>query len=439
MPRSAYPMGAHYLPSPHRGFHALKTLLDDLGVVLGHDAGGRPDYDPTVICPSPTERHYYLGRWSEGIYPSEGQTAQEAEQWSRWQAHLLTLDERRGHDGRRLFDLPVHHSSIELRHLDSISMATYLDHLDLTSWRLRWTVDYACRDDYGCSLDQTSAFAGLHHYLSRGLEERHERVILAWPNGNQALVDRMFATGDPAQRHCNHAVVRINPDSGDVIARDLQTQSFHRFRAQTILWAAPRFILPFVLTTHDALPHKSLTYAPWWVANIETGQPPGGVGAPLAWDNVDVHADHLGYVVANHNESLIQTHQPGSVLSLYSPMLGEPTTQRQQLLATTPEQWHIAITQALTEMHPGWDPQIRRIHVTRWGHGMIRPTPGLLFGSQLAQAKQRIGRVIPCAADIGGLALFEQAFCHGVVAAEQALTDLGQVTQTVVQPNTASS
>ena len=76
-------------------------------------------------------------------------------------------------------------------------------------------------------------------------------------------------------------------------------------------------------------------------------------------------------------------------------------------------------------MHPGITPAIRRIDIARWGHAMIRPVPGLLFGSTLRQAATPIGKVLPCAADIGGLPLFEQAFTHGTAAAEEALQRLG--------------
>jgi len=40
--------------------------------------------------------------------------------------------------------------------------------------------------------------------------------------------------------------------------------------------------------------------------------------------------------------------------------------------------------------------------------------------------------VIPCAADVGGLPLFEQAFALGVSAAEQALARLGRGTPTML-------
>jgi hypothetical protein len=41
---------------------------------------------------------------------------------------------------------------VELRALDAISAASFLDREGLRSPRLRWLLDYACRDDYGLTL-----------------------------------------------------------------------------------------------------------------------------------------------------------------------------------------------------------------------------------------------------------------------------------------------
>ena len=433
-PRSAYPMGAHYLPSPHRSFAALHLLLDDLGLVLGRDGEGDPDFDPTAICRAPVERHRDRGLWSEGVYPATGQTPDEEAQWQRWMAHLRALDDRRGRDGRRLFDLPVDLSSTDLRHLDAISIARYLDDLHLDSWRLRWTVDYACRDDYGCTLEQTSAFAALHHFLARGLEDVHDRVLLVWPEGNAKLVHDMLARTHVHARH-DYAVVRIDPDTGVALAYDLANDRVLAVEAQVILWAAPRFLLRHVLP-NDPLPRDALTYAPWLTASVELDRRPAGVGAPLAWDNVSIDAQHLGYVVATHGEPLSST-TPGSVITFYEPLPADDNAalaqRRTELLTGTAEHWGAHVTTALDAMHPGLARSIRRIDIARWGHGMIRPVPGLLFSDALALAAAPIGRVIPCAADVGGLPLFEQAFCQGVRAAEHALSRLGTPVDTIVR------
>ena len=62
----------------------------------------------------------------------------------------------------------------------------------------------------------------------------------------------------------------------------------------------------------------------------------------------------------------------------------------------------------------------------RWGHGMVRPGPGFLWGA--ARGRPRRARSAGChfaAADLGGLALFEEAQWAGVRAAEEVLAARG--------------
>jgi phytoene dehydrogenase-like protein len=432
-PRSRYPLGAHYLPTPHPELSGLRTLLRELGIAVGRGQDGEPEHDPQMILRAPLERHRHRGRWDEGLYPGAGQTPDEEAQWERWQAHLRQLDQRRGADGRRLFALPVDRSSTELRHLDGITMAAYLDGLRLPSWRLRWAVDYACRDDYGCTIEQCSAFAALHHFLCRGLDDQRERLILSWPEGNAHLVERMAEAAELGERlHTGTLVHAIDPDTGTVRAHDLVAGRGRVFEAEQVLWAAPRFVLPRVLPAgRDPLPADALLYTPWLVANVELARRPGGIGAPLSWDNVPVDADNLGYVVATHLEDLQrQRTVEGAVITYYQPMPADDAAglraRRQELLAGDLDHWCDHVTAQLEAMHPGLSPEIRRIHVARWGHAMIRPGPGWLFGEGRAVARRPLGRVVPCAADVGGLPLFEEAFAAGVAAAELALARLGR-------------
>jgi glycine/D-amino acid oxidase-like deaminating enzyme len=430
--RSAYPMGAHYLPAPHPSFRALKTLLAELGVIVGRIDRADPDYDPRFVCRSPVERHRAQGRWHEGLYPGFRQTADDEAQWETWRDHLRQMHERRGADGRRLFDLPVRNSSEELRALDRVSMATYLDRLGLHGQRLRWTIDYACRDDYGCMLEQTSAFAALHHFLARGLEDEVDRFLLTWPQGNAWLVDGMASAAELEGRvHLATAAQAIDPASGTVRAWDVAASRALELRAKVVLWAAPRFVLPYVLPAGaDPLPRGALTYAPWLVANVEVDRAPAGIGAPLAWDNVGTDTDDLGYVVANHLEPRTEAVRPGAVITFYRPLTAgsedELRARRQELLSGSLAAWCDHVVARLEHLHPGITPQIAAIDVTRWGHGMVRPIPGHLFGPALATARAPIGCVIPCGADVGGLPLFEEAFTSGVAAAEEALARLGR-------------
>lgn len=427
MPRSRYPMGAHYLPLPPPECTELRGLLGDVGLIVDRDDRGNLEVDPRYVAQAPVERHRQRGRWDEGLYPFAGQSSAEEAQWDRWQDHLLALARARDADGRRLFALPVQASSAALRHLDRISMAAYLDQHGFTSWRLRWCVDYACRDDYGCRLEDTSAFAGLHHFLARGGDEDVERPLLTWPQGNSFLVDAMLARAELGDRHLlQTAAVAIDPGAGRVTALDLATDAILGFEAPVVLWAAPRFVLPFVLPPGaDPLAPQARSYAPWLVASVELDALPGGHGAPLAWDNVAIEADHLGYVVATHNEPLTETRK-STVITFYEPLTGDPIAARRRLQGGSLEHWSAHVERALGSMHAGLPAQMRRIHIARWGHGMLRPTPGTLFGPTAELAARPIGRVWPCAADVGGLPLFEQAFAEGIRAADQALAVHGR-------------
>nr|WP_263430133.1 NAD(P)/FAD-dependent oxidoreductase [Nannocystis pusilla] len=429
LPRSRHPLGAHYLPTPPPGCPALERLLADLGIILGRDRHGRPEYAPSAIAAAPLERHFGRGRWYEGLYPAAGETADEAAQWTRWHDHLRHLDGRRGSDGRPLFAIPVSRSSAELRHLDAVSFADYLDDLGFTSARLRWAVDYACRDDYGCTLAQTSAFAGLHHFLARGLEETRGGFLLTWPEGNARLVRGMLDRAGLGDRlHRGAAVVAVDPAAGELLVHRPGDGRRLRVHARAILWAAPRFVLTRLLAA-DPLAPGALTYAPWLVASVEVRTAPRGLGARLAWDNVPLAGPSLGYVVATHGEPA-DARRPGAVLTYYEPLCGdgpaELAVQRRRLLSADLSRWSDHVVAALSAMHPGIAGEITSVSITRWGHAMIRPVPGLLFGPALARARAPIDRVRPCAADVAGLPLFEEAFYQGSSAALAALVDLGR-------------
>nr|MCH9681609.1 twin-arginine translocation pathway signal [Deltaproteobacteria bacterium] len=140
-------------------------------------------------------------------------------------------------------------------------------------------------------------------------------------------------------------------------------------------------------------------------------------------------ADNLGYVVATHLEPLTANPLDSTVLTYYQPLPADDgpglRARRQQLLAGSLDHWCTHVTGQLDAMHPGIERDIRRMHITRWGHAMVRPAPGVLFGRERMVAAAAVGRVQPCASDVAGLPLFEEAFCGGVRAAERALTRLG--------------
>jgi hypothetical protein len=89
--------------------------------------------------------------------------------------------------------------------LDRMSMAEWLSREGLDSPWLRWSVDYACRDDYGALGVSTSAWAGIHYFAAR---EKDDPGPLTWPEGNGWISKRLLERVGPFV-HADSVVYRI--------------------------------------------------------------------------------------------------------------------------------------------------------------------------------------------------------------------------------------
>jgi hypothetical protein len=52
----------------------------------------------------------------------------------------------------------------------------------------------------------------------------------------------------------------------------------------------------------------------------------------------------------------------------------------------------------------------------RWGHAMISPRPGFIWGSERQKAVKPYRSIHFAHTDLSGIALFEEAFYHGLTA-----------------------
>ncbi|MCO5170639.1 MAG: FAD-dependent oxidoreductase [Planctomycetes bacterium] len=434
---SAYPWGAHYLRVPTTEHRALERFLEDVGLLRGRDARGRPDWDTRAVCPAPHERLWQAGLWTEHLFPPPlGAGRDDLDAMAAFQARVEALGARRGADGRRAFALPVDASSRDpdLLALDGLSMAAWLEREGLAgSAALRWWVDYACRDDYGCSLEDTSAWAALHYFAARSSDDPTRDVTLTWPEGNARLVTLLRAAAPRARFEGRAPCVRLEPGAapGEPSAAHVYhaaTGEVVRWVAREVVWAAPRFVLGRVL---DAPPPglEAFTYAPWLVANVTLARAPAGVGAPLAWDNVFYGKPSLGYVVANR----AAPPDAPSVVTWYRPFAElSPAEARARLLALD----HAAIVdlalEELLEVHPSLAEQVLAVDAWRWGHAMIRPVPGFVWGPARAAALEPIGALLQACSDLSGIPVFEEAFYRGVLAGEEVLRRAGRPFDTLL-------
>ena len=425
---SPYPWAAHYIPIPGREAVFVRELFEELGVIEGYNGKGLPVYNEFHLCADPQERLLIHGHWQEGLVPQLGMSDRDKRQYDEFFGAMERFKKARGNDGRRAFAIPVDHSSRDPRFLryDAVSMSRYLADNGWDSEYLRWYVNYCCRDDYGCRMEETSAWAGIHYFAARdgAAANADSHAVVTWPEGIGWIVKRMEKDIQPHIR-CNACVFNIQK-LGDELAvdyHDVRRGTTVRIRSKAVIYAAPRFTaFRTISSLRKRLPSYagSFGYGPWMTANITMQGTPEGKGAPLSWDNVSYHSDSLGYVVANHQD--VSVRRKKTVLTYYYPLTsGEPAAERQRALQRTRQEWVELIVHDLSRMHPAMERSIEAVDVWLWGHAMIRPIPGLIWGAARQEAMKPIGKIFFAHSDMSGLSIFEEAQYRGIMAARQAL------------------
>src|SRR5436853_7218628 len=167
--RISFPWGAHYIPAPMKENTGLVSLLEEMGVVEGKDNNGEPIIGEQFLCRDPEERVFYKGRWYEGLYLRAGASSDDLAQFEAFNKEVARWVGWRDGRGRRAFTIPIADCSddAEVTALDKLTMREWMDTRGFTSERLRWLVNYSCREDCGLTLEQTSAWAGLLFFVSR--------------------------------------------------------------------------------------------------------------------------------------------------------------------------------------------------------------------------------------------------------------------------------
>ncbi len=432
---SAYPWGAHYLPAPLVDAGPVMRLLRELDAVTGVDAEGYPTFAEELLIHEPEERVFYKGDWYEGLYLRAGASAEDLAELARFEARMNAFGAARDAKGRKAFAVPSALSSddAEWTALDKVSMARWLEAEGFRSPRLRWLVDYACRDDYGTTAEGVSAWAGIWYFAARqdGKGERSEG-FLSWPEGNGRLVKQLLASLPAGQVERDVLVHSVEPGEGGcrVDAVEAGTGKPRAFRARQVVLACPRFVAAHVVAPWRRQRPEWLgafQYGPWVVANLTLSDMPRSRGFPLAWDNVFYESRSLGYVVATHQSPRMDERGP-TVLTWYLPLAGLDTkAERQKVLSAGYADWEGLVMADMRAAHPGITEQARRLEVMRWGHAMVRPVPGFMWGPARFAAQESLGDVLHFAhSDLGGMALFEEANWFGVRAAEKVLKGLGR-------------
>jgi hypothetical protein len=212
------------------------------------------------------------------------------------------------------------------------------------------------------------------------------------------------------------AALRIDAQKGEVVAWSAARSRLERVRARKILCCTPRFITRRLLPELGA-ERGVLDYSPWSVANISLRHRPAGPGAALAWDNVRYGSESLGYVVASHQLRLRYPPER-TVITHYWPHSDQASSEtRKHLLRASPESLSARVLEDLERTHPGIRADVLSLDHWIWGHAMLRPVPGWIWGEERVKYARTIGRVSFAHSDLGGSPIFEEAFTRGAWAA----------------------
>lgn len=423
---SAYPWGAHYVPLLTQESGVARRLFEEFGVIEGYAKNGLPIYNDYFLCSDPHERLYMRGKWQEGLIPTTGVGADVEAQYRRFFALMEEFKTRKGSDGKTLFAIPLDQSSQDVQWLalDRISMQAWMENEGFVSEELHWYVNYCCRDDFGTTHRETSAWAGIHYFASRNGQAANGEAsdVLTWPEGNGWLADKLAA---PIREQVTTGalVYRVNDEgrSASVDYWDQGRGEAVRIEARAVIMATPRFVAARLLKSpRFELGAAGFSYAPWAVANITLDALPQGRGAPLSWDNVAYRSELLGYVVATHQS--LQMRPTQTVLTYYWPLSHKtPEAARKEALARRQVDWQQAFADELLALHPELTGRIRQLDVWLWGHAMARPTTGFIWGKERRAALKQHPPIFTAHSDMSGMSIFEEACTHGVTAAEKAL------------------
>src|SRR5581483_8185324 len=141
-------------------------------------------------------------------------------------------------------------------------MAQWMEQQGYTSERLKWTVEYACRDDYGATAAGTSAWAGVWYFSSRQTGAQRSEGYLSWPEGNGHLIAQLAKSASVQRNLLVHAV-----EAGErwrVHAWDVAQKKPVAFDARQVVLACPQFVAARLVSGREA---SAFRYSPWVVAN----------------------------------------------------------------------------------------------------------------------------------------------------------------------------
>jgi len=411
------PMGAHYIVTPPDEAVDILKFLEEADIITGTEKG-LSVYNPRLLLQNERrrERSFYQGTWSQGIGEYLKTTSYRLKKFYQF---MDFLSELRGEDGRRWFSIPTHNSSKDPRALElfHLSFQEYLENADLLDSEVGYVAEYACRDDYGASIDQVSAWAGLHYFCCR--PRNYEQFVISSQDGNGHLVQHLLNSFSSEQRRSQTLFCSVKQENSKWNCLLYSARGFERIQCSNLVYAGKSHALASVLSEAPKVlrsMEKPLEQAPWLVTQVLLKKVPHHLLEPLCWDNVSKTSHSVGYIYSNFFQEEVQ--EP-VILTHFYPVLAGLNMNAAHIGSMTKEELGKLVIEDLETTNPELLPYLDQLILRRIIHGMGIPRPGFVLPSL---------RSIPLAenfhlanSDSFGLPLFEEAFQAGVHSAKAIL------------------
>ncbi|MBK7429637.1 MAG: NAD(P)-binding protein [Bacteroidetes bacterium] len=423
---SKYPFAAHYLPIPNENFPELIEFLHEHKIITGFDFSGLPLYDEYFICFEPQERFFYRGIWHDGLPPKSGLNESEVLEINRFSEITENYKNKIGKDNKPAFTIPLELSSTdeEFLSLDKITIAEYLRNNEFKSDFLGWYLNYCCKDDFGSTIENTSAWAAIHYFASRNGKAANalSSDVLVWPEGNQFLAAKLEKeiSNHLKTEYLTYRVERYG-NQWNCFVYDVKNKESIKYVCQNIILASPQFVNKKILAFDTGIDFNTLNYYPWLVANISIKNKKSLNGAEdLCWDNVLYSSKSLGYVNACH-QSIDSSKSETVITYYYNFSESDPKTERESIYSKDDNYWKEFIVNDLKKAHPKIEESITEIEINILGHGMISPSKNFRSEPSRKILEAGFDNLYFAHSDVSGISIFEQAFYRGIAAAKQLL------------------
>ena len=299
----------------------------------------------------------------------------------------------------------------------------------------REAIEYYCHGAFATTAAETSAYHGLNFFAAEF------GATLVYPGGNAFIARRIAARIAPQRMRVGSWVLRVEREGGLYGVTAWQDGKLHRYRARSVIFAAPLFLAPAIIPGLPEAQRRAiatLRYRSYVVANVLLRRRVDEIVADAALreshELTRVHGIDVDQVPAREISTrkvfsdavwadfAAGRHASRAVLTVYRPY--PYASGRRELLARGFDQIEAELRR---EVLAGFGPHglrnedIAGVRLSRWGHPMLVARPGQLADGTLKAAAQAQPGLYFAHTDAQGAPAFENAMA-GARAAVAAVT-----------------